>query len=102
MNPAIYIAVAVAAQRRKVVRAFQDAAATNAATTLPVDQFGRSEQRHLRTLVAKGAIKETRAGRYYLDQARYEEWQQEERQRGLIVIAVITVASLVLYLIMRS
>ncbi len=91
-------------KERGIVTALRDRGAVSDRTAMAIEIKRGMERNVMRDLLRHGAVKETAAGTFYLDEAAYEAMRSERRRRGIIVavsiivvlaiVAVLTVANL--------
>lgn len=101
MNPAIFVAIGMAAARQRVICGFRDAGATSADAAQPVEQLDRMSRRHMDRFVECGVVRQPTPGRYYLDEARLQEWQSESRRRGLLLVGALLLIVIVVVALTR-
>lgn len=80
------IAAAAAAARRRLLRAFRAADATTPERAIPYAPSRRMERRYVASLVDYGALVETAAGVYYLDESKLRAHSARRRKRALGII----------------
>jgi len=87
-----------------VVREMRQAGAVEPPAARPLVDLRRLDRRAAERLLARGVLRETRPGMYWLDEAAYATWRGERRRRALLVIAAmaIVVAGLVLLGIVKT
>ena len=85
------LAALILATDRKIVRRLRTAGAINAAHAVAFDPPGPIGHARLRRMLSVGAVRETGASRYYLDENGYVAWRAVRRKRALAVLAVMAV-----------
>jgi hypothetical protein len=85
------VAAAVAASRRRVLRAFREANAISPPSAIPFEPKRRLDRRYLRSLVDFGAAIETKPGVYYLDEEKAAEHTAKRRKRALTIVGTLLV-----------
>jgi hypothetical protein len=88
--PAV-LAALILATDKKIVRRLRAAGATTAAHAVEFDPPGPIGYARLRRMLSVGAVHETGASRYYLDENGYQAWRAVRRKRALAVLAVMAV-----------
>jgi hypothetical protein len=88
--PAVMAALILATDR-KIVRRLRAAGATDAAHAIAFDPPGPVGPARLRRMIAAGAVHDTGAHRYYLDEAGFRAWRASRRKRALIVVGILVV-----------
>ena len=82
-------AVAVMIRHEKdIVKVFQSAGATSAATAKPLGALGLDESRHFERLHRHEVIRKGAPGTWYLDQGAWNARGQRRRRVGLVLLAV--------------
>lgn len=92
----LLIIAAVAAQRRKVLRAFEAAGATSPDAARTADDLKIRYRRRLRELVQAGVLRPVGEDRYYLDTAAREDWDRRRQRTAVIALAAVVALSLVI------
>lgn len=83
-------------KERGIVTALRERGALSDRTATAIDAKRGVARSVMRNLLLHGAVKETAAGAFYLDEAAYETMRTERRRRGFIVaIAIIAVLAVV-------
>jgi len=82
----------------RVARGLRDAGATGPDSAAPVPATRPLDGRALERLIGAGAVRESGAGRYYLDADAYRAYRGERRKRALVILGVGLFAVLVLAL----
>ena len=88
------VAVALIRARKDIVRHFTEAGATSPDRAVPYDPDAqgwprkRVRRRLFRRMCDFGAIRETKPGVFYLDEARLTEFQSHLRRRALGIVAI--------------
>jgi hypothetical protein len=85
------LAALILATDRKIVRRLRDAGAINAAHAVEFDPPGPIGHARLRRMLSVGAVRDTGANRYYLDESGYQAWRVVRRKRALAILAVMAV-----------
>ncbi len=88
--PTIFAALILATDR-KIVRRLRAAGAMNAAHAIEFDPPGPIGRARLRRMLTVGAVRETDANRYYLDENTFRAWRVVRRKRALAVVAIMAV-----------
>ena len=86
--PALMAALILATDK-KIVRRLRAAGATSAVHAVEFDPPGPMGPARLRRMLSVGAVRETGANRYYLDERNYLAWRAVRRKRALAVLAVM-------------
>jgi hypothetical protein len=84
----------VAAQRKKILRAFEQHDATDPERARTPDEVGCRDSLVFRSLVRRGVLREAGGGRYYLDLESASRLRA--RQRAMALIAVLAIVTLVI------
>lgn len=79
----------MAVQQRKIVRAFQRAAATTAATACKPEQLGLKQGMAWYQLVRHAVLRCPGEGRYFLDMANWQRLRQRRQRVALGVMAIL-------------
>lgn len=85
------LAALILATDKKIVRRLRAAGALNAAHAVEFDPPGPIGQARLRRMLSVGAVRETGASRFYLDENGYQAWRVVRRKRALAILAVMAV-----------
>lgn len=85
------LAALILATDRKIVRRLRAAGAMNAAHAIEFDPPGLVGRARLRRMLSVGAVRETGASRYYLDENNFRAWRVVRRKRALAVVAIMVV-----------
>ncbi len=88
--PAV-LAALILATDKKIVRRLRAAGATTAAHAVVFDPPGPIGHARLRRMLSVGAVRETGASRFYLDENGYQAWRVVRRKRALAILAVMVV-----------
>jgi hypothetical protein len=88
--PAV-LAALILATDKKIVRRLRAAGAINAAHAVEFDPPGPIGPARLRRMLSVGAVRDTGANRYYLDEAGYRAWRAVRQKRALMVLAIMVV-----------
>jgi alkylation response protein AidB-like acyl-CoA dehydrogenase len=72
----------------RVARALRDAGATGPDTAGPVPDTHPLDERALERLVGAGVVRESGAGRYWLDAEGYRAYRGARRMRALTILGV--------------
>jgi hypothetical protein len=91
------IAGAVAASRRRLVRAFREAGAHSAPSAIAFEPRHGPARRYFRALIQYGALVEAKPGTYYLDEAKLEEHSAARRSRAMKLLAGVAVVGAALF-----
>jgi hypothetical protein len=85
------LAALILATDRKIVRRLRAAGAINAARAIEFDPPGPIGRGRLRRMLLVGAVRETDANRYYLDENNFRAWRVVRRKRALAILAIMGV-----------
>ena len=88
--PTIFAALILATDR-KIVRRLRAAGAINPAHAIEFDPPGPVGRARLRRMLSVGAVRETGASRYYLDENNFRTWRVVRRKRALAIFALMAV-----------
>ncbi len=89
-NAGAVVAVLRLRKEREIVAALRERAAVSEKAAATLTPTGGMKQSALRSLVGNGAVRETGAGAYYLDEAAYAAMRSKRRVRmGLLLAAVL-------------
>jgi hypothetical protein len=83
------LAALILATDRKIVRRLRAAGAIKAAHAVEFDPPGPVGRARLRRMVSVGAVRETGANRYYLDENNFRVWRVARRKRALAILAIM-------------
>lgn len=81
-------------RERQIAATLRERAALSPTTATALgasDGFGRGA---LRSLLRKGAVKETAPGSYFLDEAAYETMRSDRRLKLVVILLVVAVAAI--------
>jgi hypothetical protein len=92
------LAALILATDRKIVRRLRAAGATSASHAIEFDPPGPVGHARLRRMVSAGAVRETGARRYYLDETGYQAWRVVRRKRALAILGIMAVVIMMLIL----
>ena len=76
------LAALILATDRKIVRRLRGAGAINAAHAIELDPPGPVGRARLRRMLLVGAVRETGATRYYIDENNFRAWRVARRKRA--------------------
>ena len=85
------LAAVILATDRKIARRLRAAGAINAAHAIDFDPPGPVGRARLRRMLSVGAVRETGANRYYLDETGFRAWRVMRRKRALAILAFMVV-----------
>jgi hypothetical protein len=85
------LAAVILAIDRKIARRLREAGAINAAHAIEFDPPGPVGRARLRRMLSVGAVRETGANRYYLDETGFRTWRVVRRRRALVILAFMVV-----------
>lgn len=92
-------AIAVAAKRRRILRAFRVAGATSATAAKSPEALDVSRGLMYRRLVSSGVLREEPGGGVWLDEAAEARWERRARVLMLTMFVLVLVAACVMMLI---
>ena len=81
------IMMALLATRRRAVRRFQQASATNAGAAINGETFYRVESWWLAKLASAGVVRDDGHGRVWLDENAWAAYRGERRKRAMMALA---------------
>ena len=90
------LAALILATDRKIVRRLRAAGAINATHAIDFDPPGPVGRARLRRMLSVGAVRETGANRYYLDENNFRAWRVVRRKRALAILAIMVVLTAIL------
>ena len=90
------LAALILATDRKIVRRLRAAGALNAAHAVEFEPPGPVGRARLRRMLSVGAVRETGANRYYIDQNNFRAWRVARRKRALAILAIMVVLTAIL------
>jgi hypothetical protein len=85
------LAAVILATDRKIVRRLRAAGAINATHAIEFHPPGPVGRARLRRMLSVGAVRETDANRYYLDENNFRAWRVVRRRRALAVVGIMVV-----------
>ena len=101
LQGAAVVPLALAARLRRIERAtvarLTDAAATTAATGIPLDDGRLMRQFVHRRLERAGVLLAAGNDRYYFSQAAYDAFRARRRNRAMLILGLIGIGLVVLY-----
>lgn len=86
MSAGAIIPIAIRRAERRVIERLRDSGADSYATAQPLTDLRLFEEQRLRRMLAAGAIRETAAGEYFLDEAALEDYSQQRRKKVLLIV----------------
>jgi hypothetical protein len=92
----IILAALILATDRKIARRLRAAGAMNAAHAIEFDPPGPVGRARLRRMLSVGAVRETGANRYYLDENNFRAWRVVRRKRALAILGIMVVLTAIL------
>jgi hypothetical protein len=99
-RPVVVISAVMMLKQRAIVRTFERAAATTAATACSAEQLGLRQGLAWFQLVHHAVLRCPGEGRYFVDVAKWQRLRQLRRRIGLAAIAALLVL-LALFLMLR-
>jgi hypothetical protein len=93
------ITVVMVHKQRALVRAFEQAAATTAATACTAEQLGLKPGMAWHQLVGRAVLRCPGEGRYFLDLANWQRLRRQRRRRRMALAVVAGLLTLVLILL---
>jgi hypothetical protein len=84
-------AAAVAVARRRVLGFFFERNAVTPENAVPFVSERRLQQRQFERFRANGVIREGKAGNFYVDIPRWQEWQHGLHNRAKIAVLVVVI-----------
>lgn len=85
------LAALILATDRKIVRRLRAAGAINAVHAIEFAPPGPVGRARLRRMLSVGAVRETSANRYYLDEQNFRAWRVVRRKRALAILVIMVV-----------
>lgn len=90
-------AAVIARRRRRLIRKFRDAGATDPCHTTTPEMLGERHSWIFDRLVRRGVFQSVPDGTYYLDEPAADEYQRRRRTRALIITGIMLGVFLVLW-----
>jgi hypothetical protein len=82
-------------KEKEIVRAFRGAGATSTPKAASTSELGVDERVAFHLLRRRNVLREASAGRYYLDEAAWEQMGRRRRSFLVVILAVAVVAAVV-------
>lgn len=92
-------AAVIALRRKRLIRAFREAGATDCDHASTLEQVGQRHTWIFDQLVRRGVFVAAAPGRYFLDERAADAFLAAYRKRALVMVAVLLVVGLLLWLL---
>lgn len=90
-------AAVIVLRRKRLIRAFREAGATDRARAVTLEQLGQRSSWIFDRMVQRGVFVATEAGRYYLNERAAAEFQAAMQRRALIFIATALFVAILIW-----
>jgi len=109
MNPATQIpaitaaliVVLMAAKFKKLIKSFRNSGTTSPRTAKTLEDLNIHPRRMFRRLLNRGVINEAGSGRYYLNEANLDEYNQVRRIRVMIIFGILILLVLISVFVLK-
>ena len=87
----------IIAKQNQYLRRFQEAGAISPDTAATLEQVGCRDSQMFKRLVRREVIRQTEPGKFYLDVAAAQAFQQARRQRAMTALLIVVILAVILF-----
>jgi hypothetical protein len=98
---ATLVVILILAKFRRLINSFRNSGSTSSRTAKTLEDMNIRPDRIFRRLLNRGVISEAGSGRYYLNEANLDEYNQVRRIRVMIIFGVLILLLLLTVFVLK-